>query len=142
MKNLSRIFLRIGAILAIVCGAIFVALTVMFAIFASPAFKDALMEGFKNGTAHSSYEGSIEDQTFAVQIMFLIMAISFGITGALEIASAVISFKAISKPSENVLVLAIVFGALSGTTFPIAGGVVGLIAEGKEKRRAEKLANE
>ena len=142
MKNLSRIFLRIGAIFGIIYAASFLLVTLMFAIFASPAFKDVLVEGFANGTAHSSFEGTPQAQAEAVQIMFLIMAISFGVGGAVEVASTVFSFRAIKQPNETSLILAIVFGAISATSFPVAGGILGLINDGKEKRRSEKLTEE
>ena len=126
--------------MAIICGVILLMVTIMFIIFSTPAFKDVLVESIKDGTSQTSFGGTPEHQADATQIMFIIMAVSFGLAGGVELASAIISFKAISNPSENAFVLAIVFGSLSGTAFPIVGGIFGLIVDAKEKRKAEKLA--
>ena len=135
MKNLSRIFLRIGAIFAIIFAVSLLLTTITFALLASPALKDALIEGFKDGTAHSSFEGTPEQQTAAAQLMFLIMSISFGLVTVIEGLTAFFSFRAINKPTEGKLVTAIVFGFFSSTMFPLVGGIFGLVALSKEQKQ-------
>ena len=142
MKNLSRIFLKIGGILSIITGAIFAIVAIVFIILATPASTDFLLEGLKNGTVHTDMQGTPEQAVVAIQIMFLSMAICFGVAMVFEGLTAYFVLKAAKKETEGAYITAIVFGFLSGTQLPLVGAIFGLIASNKEQRKEPNPAIE
>ena len=135
MKRLSRTFIRIGGILAIVYAATFVLCMVVFIVLATPVLTDALVEGFESGKATSDFPGTPEEKAAAVQIMFGVMAACFGLVAGFGFASAIVSFKALKEERKGLYIANIVFGILSGSMLNTAGGVLGTIAMSRQEIR-------
>lgn len=121
MRNLSKTFLRVNAVLSYVFAGLFALGAIIFFIVGSPLVSDAI--------AQESREGAV---AYAIG-MNVSGGIFLGIT-VMAILSGVFSGKA-SNQEKNALILAIVFSALSGTEFGVAGGIIGLIANYKQAKQ-------
>ena len=120
MRNLSKAFLRVNAILSFVFMGLFILAAVVFFIVGSPLV--------------SQY---IENEGGAIgyTIGMMVGGAAFLFAAAMALISAIVSNKARALQTKGALVTAIVFSALSATAFGIAGGVLGLVQNLKEERR-------
>ena len=120
MRNLSKAFLRVNAILSFVFMGLFILAAVIFFVVGSPLV--------------SQY---IENEGGAIGYTIGMMAggAAFLFAAAMALISAIVSNKARNLQTKGALVIAIVFSALSATAFGIAGGVLGLVQNLKEERR-------
>lgn len=121
MRNLSKTFLRVNAVLSYVFAGLFALGAVIFFIVGSPLISDLI--------AKESAEGAA---AYAIS-MYTSGGIFLGLT-IMAILSGIFSNKA-GNQEKNALILAIVFSALSGTEFGVAGGIIGLIANYKQARQ-------
>ena len=121
MRNLSKTFLRVNAVLSYVFAGLFALGAIIFFITGSPLISDLIAEKSEEGAA-----------AYAIS-MYTSGGIFLGLT-VMAILSGVFSNKA-SNQEKNALILAIVFSALSGTEFGVAGGIIGLIANYKQARQ-------
>lgn len=121
MRNLSKTFLRVNAVLSYVFAGLFALGAVIFFITGSPLISDLIAEKSEEGAA-----------AYAIS-MYTSGGIFIGLT-AMAILSGVFSNKA-SSQEKNALIMAIVFSALSGTEFGVAGGIIGLITNAKQARQ-------
>ena len=138
MKRLSKSFLRVGGIIDIVIAASMFITVIVFAILASPVFTDALVKGFENGTAHTAAPGTPEEQAFAVQIVFLGLAVGFSFIVVGAIIASIFSFKAVKNYNKGMLIANIVLGFACGSKFSAAAGILGTIALARENRNASR----
>ena len=120
MRNLSKTFLRVNAILSFVFMGLFILAAVVFFIVGSPLV--------------SQY---IENEGGAIgyTVGMMVGGAAFLFAAAMALISAIVSNKARALQTKGALVTAIVFSALSATAFGIAGGVLGLVQNLKEERR-------
>ena len=120
MRNLSKAFLRVNAILSFVFMGLFILAAVVFFIVGSPLV--------------SQY---IENEGGAIgyTVGMMVGGAAFLFAAAMALISAIVSNKARALQTKGALVTAIVFSALSATAFGIAGGVLGLVQNLKEERR-------
>ena len=121
MRNLSKTFLKVNAVLSYVFAGLFALGAIIFFITGSPLISDLIAEKSEEGAA-----------AYAIS-MYVSGGIFLGLT-VMAIISGVYSNKA-SNQEKNTLILAIVFSALSGTEFGVAGGIIGLIANAKQARQ-------
>ena len=121
MRNLSKTFLKVNAVLSYVFAGLFALGAIVFFIVGSPLVSDAIAQDSREGAA-----------AYAIS-MYVSGGIFLGLT-VMAIISGVYSNKA-SNQEKNTLILAIVFSALSGTEFGVAGGIIGLIANAKQARQ-------
>ena len=121
MRNLSKTFLRVNAVLSYVFAGLFALGAIIFFIVGSPLISDQIAE--QNEGAAIAYATSMTISG----VVFLALTV-------MAILSGVFSNKAGSQ-IKNDLILAIVFSALSGTEFGVAGGIIGLIANAKQARK-------
>lgn len=121
MRNLSKTFLKVNAVLSYVFAGLFALGAIIFFVVGSPLVSDAIAQESREGAA-----------AYAVS-MYTSGGIFLGLT-IMAILSGVYSGKA-SNQEKNALILAIVFSALSGTEFGVAGGIIGLIANYKQARQ-------
>ena len=121
MRNLSKTFLKVNAVLSYVFAGLFALGAIIFFITGSPLISDLI--------AKESAEGAA---AYAIS-MYTSGGIFIGLT-VMAILSGVFSNKA-SSQEKNALIMAIVFSALSGTEFGVAGGIIGLIANYKQARQ-------
>ena len=120
MRNLSKAFLRVNAILSFVFMGLFILAAVVFFIVGSPLV--------------SQY---IENEGGAIgyTVGMMVGGAAFLFAAAMALISAIVSNKARALQTKGALVTAIVFSVLSATAFGIAGGVLGLVQNLKEERR-------
>lgn len=120
MRNLSKAFLRVNAILSFVFMGLFILAAIVFFIVGSPLV--------------SQY---IENEGGAIgyTVGMMVGGAAFLFAAAMALISAIVSNKARALQTKGALVTAIVFSALSATAFGIAGGVLGLVQNLKEERR-------
>lgn len=121
MRNLSKTFLKVNAVLSYVFAGLFALGAIIFFITGSPLISDLIAEKSEEGAT-----------AYAIS-MYVSGGIFLGLT-VLAILSGVYSGKA-SNQEKNALILAIVFSALSGTEFGVAGGIIGLIANYRQARQ-------
>ena len=123
MRNLSKTFLRVNAILSYVFMGLFILGAVIFFIVGSPLVSQ-----------HFEGEGA-EAGKIAYTVSMMCSGVLFVFLAVMALLSAKFSNKAKNDQSKGTLIMAIVFSALSGTAFGIAGGVLGLVQNLKEQRR-------
>ena len=121
MRRLSQTFLRVNAVLSYVFAGLFALAAIIFFVVGSPLISDLIAEESREGAAAYAISMNISGGIF--------LALT-----AMAILSGVFSGKARSQ-EKNALIMAIVFSALSGTEFGVAGGIIGLIANAKQARQ-------
>ena len=121
MRRLSQTFLRVNAVLSYVFAGLFALAAIIFFVVGSPLISDLIAEESREGAAAYAISMNISGGIF--------LALT-----AMAILSGVFSGKARSQ-EKNALIMAIVFSALSGTEFGVAGGSIGLIANAKQARQ-------
>ena len=121
MRNLSKTFLRVNAVLSYVFAGLFALAAIIFFVVGSPLISDLIAEESREGAAAYAISMNVSGGVF--------LALT-----AMAILSGVFSGKAGSQ-EKNALIMAIVFSALSGTEFGVAGGIIGLIANAKQARQ-------
>ena len=121
MRNLSKTFLKVNAVLSYVFAGLFALGAVIFFITGSPLISDLIAEESREGAAAYAISMNVSGGIF------------LGLT-VMAILSGVFSNKA-SNQEKNALIMAIVFSALSGTEFGVAGGIIGLIANYRQARQ-------
>ena len=123
MRNLSKTFLKVNAILSYVFMGLFILGAVIFFIVGSPLVSQ-----------HFEGEGA-EAGKIAYTVSMMCSGVLFVFLAVMALLSAKFSNKAKIEQSKGTLIMAIVFSALSGTAFGIAGGVIGLVQNLKEQRK-------
>ena len=121
MLRLSNTFLRVNAILSYVFAGLFGLAAIIFFIVGSPLISDLIAEESEVGAV--AYSTS----------MYVSGGIFLALT-VMAILSGIFSNKAKSQV-KNDLIIAIVFSALSGTEFGVAGGILGLVAAARQARK-------
>ena len=121
MRNLSKTFLRVNAVLSYVFAGLFALAAIIFFVVGSPLISDLIAEESREGATAYAISMNVSGGIF--------LALT-----AMAILSGVFSGKAESQ-EKNALIMAIVFSALSGTEFGVAGGIIGLIANAKQARQ-------
>ncbi len=123
MRNLSKTFLRVNAILSYVFMGLFILGAVIFFIVGSPLVSQ-----------HFEGEGA-EAGKIAYTVSMMCSGVLFVFLAVMALLSAKFSNKAKNEQSKGTLIMAIVFSALSGTAFGIAGGIIGLVQNFREQRK-------
>ena len=139
MRRLSNTFLTIGAVLAFVFAGVLILTSIIFFVIGSPAFAEMFREGLEENANYSGED--INTAVLAFQLAFTICGVAFIMVGVLRIPSGVIAILAKKNPTKGLLIANIVLGALCGCYFNIAGGVIGLIYNGKLARREVKVVD-
>ena len=123
MRNLSKTFLRVNAILSYVFMGLFILGAVIFFIVGSPLVSQ-----------HFEGEGA-EAGKIAYTVSMMCSGVLFVFLAVMALLSAKFSNKAKNEQLKGTLIMAIVFSALSGTAFGIAGGIIGLVQNFREQRK-------
>ena len=138
MRKASRILFLVAGILSIVAAVTLLIIGIVCAVMGSPAMVDAIREGIKNGSI--VVKGSSSDIELAIQIYqstMLSTAVTMFVFMAFNIVNIVFSFIARKKQSKGVLILNIVFGALSCVEVNLVGGILGLIANARQPKEVK-----
>ena len=123
MRNLSKTFLRVNAILSYVFMGLFILGAVIFFIVGSPLVSQ-----------HFEGEGA-EAGKIAYTVSMMCSGVLFVFLAVMALLSAKFSNKAKNEQLKGTLIMAIVFSALSGTAFGVAGGIIGLVQNYREQRK-------
>ena len=105
MKKASDICLIIGGVLAILNAIGFLVASIIMFVFASPAFKQMVIEGLQNGSIKSSLPGTPEEVATALQVVFLGLGCGFLPFFLFAVLSAVFSFIAPKKEQMSSMFL-------------------------------------
>lgn len=126
MKKASDILLLIGFILGVI-GAIF-GLIAVISLFTMAGNRDAIIEGLKNGTIHTSFVGTVEQQADAIVRMLNGVAIALLVAEILEIIGLVIIMITRKKGTTIWYIVTLVLSVLVFSILPLIGSILGLVA--------------
>ena len=132
MKKAAKILFIISSVLSYIYAVLFLATVVVLIVFGTPACTQILVDGLKNGTIHSSIQGTPEQVAGIIQGIFMITgccSIPFVIFAFI---SGIVSTLGAKKDTSTIYILNIVFGVLSGVILNTVAGVLGLLAPKNE----------
>ena len=132
MRKVSRILLLVGGILAIVTAVSLLITAIVLFVGGSPLLTQFLEPLLK--------EQGIDDPekiTLAIQVATVTMGVFFLLMALCGVPAAIVNFVGSKKQSKGLLIACIVLNYFSGSYFGIAGGIVGLIANAREKKQAQ-----
>lgn len=130
MKKASDILLIIGFVLGILGVIIGIVLTIT--LFAFAGNRDAIIEGLQNGTIHTSFVGTVEQQADAIIRIARGAAIG-GLVGViLSIVFCVVSLLAERKGTAGLYIAALIFSVLATNIVSIVGAILGLVSGGQD----------
>lgn len=132
MRKVSRILLLVGGILAIVTAVSLLITAIILFASGSPLLTQFLEPLLK--------EQGIDDPekiTLTIQIASITMGVFFVFMALCGVPAAIVNFVGRKKQSKGLLIACIILNYFSGSYFGIAGGIVGLIANAREKKQAE-----
>ena len=138
MKKVSSILFLVGGIYSVVCAVIFLMLGGGFIVLSGPAFTAYIVEGIKNGTINTTFEGITPEEIAAiVQALFVGYGIGMIFFTVLSTVNAVVSFMARKSANKGMMIANIILGAVSCMVVNLVGGIFGLIALKKEANSGE-----
>ncbi|MBE6136656.1 MAG: hypothetical protein E7181_05295 [Erysipelotrichaceae bacterium] len=126
MRKASDILLLIGSILGVI-GAIF-GLIAVISLFVAAGNRDAIIEGLKNGTIHTSFVGNVEQQADAIIRMLNGAAIALLVAEILDVIGLVIIMIARKKGTTMWYIVTLVLSVLVFSILPLIGSILGLVA--------------
>lgn len=134
MKRASNIVLLVGQIFGIVMSVVcFLTAISCFVCAGIPELRDALVEVFENnGVDFGNFDA--ETLVLFIQSLIITSGVMMILLGVVSIIDAVMAAKAIKEPTKGRLIACIILGLFS-TDITVVGGILGLIALGKEERR-------
>ena len=134
MRRISRTMLMVGMVFAyIAIGMCLLAAIACIIVGVLPAMKEVWITVAEEGHFNNP-------EAFATMMMvyFIIFGVVFIFVGCMSIPTAIISSKARENHSTGLLIASIILGATCGTYFSVAGGILGLIANARERRNARR----
>ena len=134
MKKASNYVLLAGIIYSFVVVVTLCVLAGIFLSFNNPDGKQAIIQGIQNGTIHTSFTGSTEEQADQVIILFVALAIIFFVMAFFALINAFIAIMGKSKKTQMLYILNIVFGVISGVYVNAIGAIFGLVALAREPK--------
>ena len=141
MRKVSKILFLVGGIMSFVFIGIFVLLGLGFIILGAIGH-EYIVQMIQDGTI--TVTSDIPDAT--PEMLASIVVATFIATGVMlvlfaipAIFSGIFAFKAKNEdmPSTKLLILNIIFGAISGAEVNMVGAILGLIANKRERNRQE-----
>lgn len=139
MKKLSRTFLIVGGVLAIVGIFGFLIFGAAFFYISQGVSDDFIKDAFADiwdRVRGTDDEEKIETIRFFARNIGIVVLCA----AVLSIPTAIVCFTAAGKQTQGSFIATIVFNVICGSVFGILGGVFGLIANSKE--RNARLANQ
>ena len=122
MRKLSKTFLTISAVLSFICAGIFLIVGIIM-IAAGAIGAPAIAEAEQGSdVAAAAYLGGM----IGGAVVFFFLAV-------FALVSGIVSNKAKATQAMGNLICAIVFSAISCTWLGVAGGILGLVANSREK---------
>ena len=139
MKKASNYILLAGIIYSFVVVVTLCVLAGIFLSFNNPNGKQAIIEGIQNGTFHTSFTGSTEEQADQVIILFVALAIIFFVMAFFALINAFIAIMGKSKKTQGLYILNIVLGVISGVYVNAIGAIFGLVALSREPKEINTI---
>ena len=135
MRNLSKTFLLIGAIFAIIGIFAFIGSSVAFFYVGTAKDTEFIKEGFQN--IWEQLPGDTDAEKIEmIQLLSNTIGVICIIAGVLSIPTIVVSFIARNNHATGLFVTAIVLSVvLAGNIFIILGSIFGLVANSKERNQ-------
>ena len=127
MRKIGNILLLISGILSIVGTVGFIIASIIFFVFASPAYTAQITKMIAEGTINTNIPGTPEAAAAQMQNIFLIIAIIVTVEVAFSIGCAVLAFVARKKENSGLYITNVVLGVLNGQIFAILGGIFGIL---------------
>ena len=138
MRRLSNTFLVIGAVFSFVYAGIFLISAIVCFALCNPGFLGMIQEALKEHVSPEAADGIMIGMTAG----FITAGVCFLFIGGLGIPSGIVALKAKKNPTTGLLVANIVLSALSCTEFNMAGGILGLIRNARERRNERRAAQQ
>ncbi len=107
-------------------------MSIVFIVFSTPATTQLLVDGLKDGSIHSSIQGTPEQVAAIIQGSFLIAGCCIAPGFIFGIVSGIVSTLGIKKHTPLIYVLNIIFGFVSGVLLNVVAGILGLVAPNKD----------
>ena len=127
MEKAKRILFTISGVFSIIGIVLWAVLGIVFVVLGSnPEFIDKAIEG-----------GATSDEAEAMKLMFMCCGVMFIIFGLMSIVNTILCFKGKNSDSKNIMILNIVFGAISGIEINILAAIFGLIARNQKPKAVE-----
>ena len=127
MKKATNIVMLIAMIFAYIGVGLLVISTVLLFIFGSPACKDLIIEGLKNGIVHTSAGGTLEEQAQIAQVALIFAGAMTLFFALLSLPTAIVTTIARKKETMGLYVATLVLSVLTGMVLGIVGGILGLV---------------
>ena len=127
MKEASRILILIGLVFAVLGAVVTLAFAIFSIVAASPSSTSAIIDGLKNGTIHTSFVGTVEQQAAAIQRIFVGLSTIMFISFAIEVGSSIFAFMANHRDSIGVTICALIFAILTGNIILLIGAILMLV---------------
>lgn len=139
MKNVSRTFLLIGAILSLLAFFGFIIGGVVCIYTSKTVTIDTIRELLEKIELWYFVAGEGEERARFILPALELSGYFFIFCGILAIPTAVLAFVGRNKPTTGVLVTIIVMGIVAwNTIFVILGAIFALVANGQERKKQEK----
>ena len=139
MKKASNYILLAGIIYSFVVVVTLCVLAGIFLSFNNPDGKQAIIQGIQDGTFHTSFTGSTEEQAEQVIILFVALAIIFFVMAFFALINAFIAIMGKSKKTQGLYILNIVLGVISGVYVNAIGAIFGLVALSREPKEINTI---
>ena len=139
MRKLSNSFLLVGMIICYVSLGILAITAISFIILGTPIMENAWREAFRAASQNGSAGAESEDAfVIGMSATFISLGIVFLIIAALCIPAAICNGKARREEERGTYVAAIVFNAICGSGFGLAGAILGIIALARKERNDKR----
>ena len=122
MEKAKRILFTISGVLSIISVVVFLILAIVFIAFGNNV--EAMEELANDSTSGTDAE--------AFKVLFVGLGVMFIFFMIFGIVNIILCFKGRNSDSKNVMILNIVFGALSGIEVNILAAIFGLIARNRK----------
>ncbi len=122
MEKAKRILFTISGVLSIISVVVFLILAIFFIAFGNNV--EAMEELANDSTSGTDAE--------AFKVLFVGLGVMFIFFMIFGIVNIILCFKGRNSDSKNVMILNIVFGALSGIEVNILAAIFGLIARNRK----------
>ena len=134
MKKASNILFLVGEIVSVIVAVVYITCGSLFAVYSSPDKTDEIIYGIEHEIIHSGFKGTVEEQAYFIQVLFLTLAIVFFIMLAIVLINLAVTIIARRNTTKTTCILNIVFGTLSGVEVNLVGGIFGLISTIRENK--------
>ena len=121
LKKASDILILIGYIISIIAAVAFLAFGIICVLIAAPNNKEIIINGLKDGSIHTSFVGTVEEQAAQIQSMFVYASIICFISAIIFILASIFSYFSTHRDEKHFQITSLIFAALTGNVVLIVG---------------------